>query len=83
MDAVVFAHARQALQSEEMKPRHAIALVGWYLMVPTFCVPGNPVPCLWDPGAPLNTWTQGGCFNSAADCTDRVKHPKTSGSTAT
>jgi hypothetical protein len=50
VDAVVFAHARQALQSEGMKPRHAIALVGWYLMVPTFCVPGNPVPCLWDPG---------------------------------
>ena len=50
MDAMVFAHARQALQSEGMKPRRAIALVGRYLMVPTFCVPGNPVPCLWDPG---------------------------------
>ena len=45
MDAMVFAHARQALQSEGMKPRRAIALVGRYLMVPTFCVPGNPVPC--------------------------------------
>jgi hypothetical protein len=51
-----------------MKSRHAIALVGWYLMVPpTFPSKFHPVN-LW---APLSEWRLGDVayvFDSAAEC---------------
>ena len=58
-----------------MKPRHAaaLALVGWYLMLPPInSWPGTP----WiDRNAPLSKWTMQAAFNSAHDCeTARGKH---------
>jgi hypothetical protein len=58
-------HARRHPQSEGMKPRHAaaLALVGWYLMVP---------PRVYNAGnmlhieikAPLSKWERWGSFDS-------------------
>ena len=58
-----------------MKLRHAtaLALVGWYLMVP----PMNSWPGLpWiDRDAPLSRWTTSAMFDSAKDCEiAREKH---------
>jgi hypothetical protein len=56
-----------------MKPRHAavLALVGWYLLMPTVCSPNSP-PCVFGRSAPLHKWTRGGYFDSAAACGDRL-----------
>jgi hypothetical protein len=64
----------------------ALALVGWYLMVPPrVCPPGvgpqNPFdsrPCGRDPNAPLNNWVVSDYFDSADDCDDRLKAIKRS-----
>jgi len=50
-----------------MKPRHtaALALVGWYLMVP---IPGNdPIP---DPVVTFSKWVNIRSFDSAERCED-------------
>jgi hypothetical protein len=49
-----------------MKPRHAaaLALVGWYLMLPPLATSGLDV----DQNAPLSTWRQGGAFDTARAC---------------
>jgi hypothetical protein len=49
-----------------MKSRHAaaLALVGWYLMMP-HALPGNPSP---DWGAPISDWYRYGDFRSQAAC---------------
>ncbi len=53
-----------------MKPRHAaaLALVGWYLMVPPIGLDGMP-----DAKAPLSRWTIGlmGSYDTARACKDR------------
>ena len=55
-----------------MKIRHAaaLALVGWYLLVP---LPG-------DPGAPISLWSQIGSYDTAKECTaaqtQAIKHVK-------
>ena len=41
----------------------ALALVGWYLIVPNPLLDGSP-----DTNAPLSAWTQSGLFDRAADC---------------
>jgi hypothetical protein len=48
-----------------MKLRHAaaLALIGWYLMMPPLDDVHNPVS-----GAPLSTWVQGRSFDSSDDC---------------
>jgi hypothetical protein len=48
-----------------MKLRHAaaLALVGWYLMIPPALPNGQP-----NLGAPLSQWGQGGDFDTAAAC---------------
>jgi hypothetical protein len=48
-----------------MNPRHAaaLALVGWYLLLPPW--EGNRIA---DPDAPLSEWTINYSFDSAADC---------------
>jgi hypothetical protein len=48
--------------ADQMKLCHAaaLALVGWYLMVPDR-----------DFGAPISTWVQEGSFDTAAQCTDQ------------
>jgi hypothetical protein len=45
-----------------MSPRHAaaLALVGWYLMVPPIAPP--------DPGTDLKYWSNEGSFDTAAEC---------------
>jgi hypothetical protein len=52
-----------------MKPRHAtaLALVGWYLMVPPQLVVGGRV-LSYDLNAPFSKWEQGGSFDSAEEC---------------
>ena len=54
-------------KSERMQPRHAaaLALVGWYLMVPT---PFNDNSLRYDPTLPLSKWKIVGSFDSADDC---------------
>lgn len=49
-----------------MNPRHAaaLALVGWYLMVPYPDAPGKPPNF----HAPLSQWNQMGAFDSAVAC---------------
>ena len=56
-----------------MKPRHAaaLALVGWYLMLPPLTE--NPPPhaaenALVDTQAPLSQWDSDGSFDSAIQC---------------
>jgi hypothetical protein len=52
-------------------PRHAaaLALVGWYLMVPPWNGPDS-----FDEKAPFNTWEQIDVYDSATDCSRyRVK----------
>jgi hypothetical protein len=48
-----------------MKPRHAaaLALVGWYLMVP---MTGHPRR--YNPDAPLSEWLITGAFDTGAEC---------------
>jgi hypothetical protein len=54
-----------------MKPRHtaALALVGWYLMVPPMHL-SSEAPCVtFDDGAPLNKWfVLGGSLDTAEEC---------------
>ena len=52
-----------------MNPRHAVALalVGWYLMVPPQLVVGGRV-LSYDLNAPFSKWEQGGSFDSAEEC---------------
>jgi hypothetical protein len=53
-----------------MKPRHAaaLALVGWYLMVPPLRH-GKPTGAdAVGPEAPLSVWQNMGSFDTAADC---------------
>ncbi len=62
-----------------MKPRHAaaLALVGWYLMMPPFVRTGNEV--YPDDDAPLSKWRMAGSFDSAGACQqkkdDYIYHP--------
>ena len=48
-----------------VKPRHAVALalVGWYLMMPPLDDAQNPAG-----GAPLSMWVQSRSFDGADDC---------------
>jgi hypothetical protein len=60
-----------------MKLRHAaaIALVGWYLMIPPQICPNSPysqVPCYRDPSVSLNKWTRADYFDSVDACDDRL-----------
>jgi len=60
-----------------MKLRHAaaLALVGWYLMMPPSVCPSDPRsmrPCFLDPSLPLNQWNRDGYFDSADACDDRL-----------
>ncbi len=50
-----------------MNPRHAaaLALVGWYLMVPP-----SPVAKYWE-RPPLSKWEQYQSFDTAAECENR------------
>ena len=53
-----------------MKTRHAaaLALVGWYLLIPPWAVMGlvtKPIP---DPDAALSNWVHEGNFDSAGAC---------------
>ena len=50
-----------------MKPRHAaaLALVGWYLMIPP--LPHDPL-LLADPTQPLSVWFLQQSFDSAKEC---------------
>jgi hypothetical protein len=52
-----------------MKPRHAaaLALVGWYLMVPPIT---SSWPVTYDTSAPLSKWKQGGSFDTAKECNE-------------
>lgn len=57
-----------------MKPRHAaaLALVGWYLMLPpTAGVPGFPLQRTPNDNAPLSKWTVLQAYDSAAACNAR------------
>src|SRR5208283_413739 len=58
-------------KSETMKPRHAaaLALVGWYLMVPPPPLPPNATP---DLSTPLSGWKIIGFFNGEGDC-ERIR----------
>jgi hypothetical protein len=51
-----------------MRPRHAaaLALVGWYLMVPPLVRKQNTLQ--EDTSQPLSKWTQFRAFDSAQDC---------------
>jgi len=51
-----------------LKPRHAaaLALVGWYLMVPPLVHKQNTLQ--QDTSQPLSKWTQFRAFDSAQDC---------------
>ena len=53
----------------DMKPRHAaaLALVGWYLMMPPLGSDGRP-----DDSAPLPQWKIRGSFDTAAGCADAL-----------
>jgi hypothetical protein len=63
-----------------MKLRHAASLalvcqaLGWFLIAPPdVCPPGRvQTPCVADPSAPLNKWTQNGYFDSVDACDDRL-----------
>jgi uncharacterized protein YfaP (DUF2135 family) len=50
----------------DMKSRHvaALALVGWYLMLPPLAADRPDV----DRDAPLSTWRQAGAFDNAKAC---------------
>jgi hypothetical protein len=50
-------NARHSAPAVKPRPAAALALVGWYLMLPRS-----------DINAPLNTWVQMQSFDSAADC---------------
>jgi hypothetical protein len=54
-----------------MKPRHAaaLALVGWYLMMPTVnrSAPGSPSRIM-PPGMPLSYWDNASAFDTAESC---------------
>jgi len=49
-----------------MKPRHAaaLALVGWYLMIP----PRSSGQKAVDSGAPLSKWTVSSAYDAAHEC---------------
>jgi hypothetical protein len=53
-----------------MKPRHAaaLALLGWYLMVPSSKSNGEP-----DLQAPLSKWEMDGFYDTAQACDNRYK----------
>jgi hypothetical protein len=60
-----------------MKPRHAaaLALVGWYLMVPPVLYPGPISSRVFMPPPFDRTWRVKATFNSANDCeVAREKH---------
>ena len=76
-----FAFVGFALQIVAMKPRHAaaLALVGWYLMVPPYsalktvtdATTGQrrfPTQTEIEQAAPLSAWTLGAGFDLAAEC---------------
>jgi hypothetical protein len=52
----------------QMKLRHAVALalVGWYLMVPPFPKSGHRYEP--DPSVPLSQWSRRASFDSVAEC---------------
>jgi hypothetical protein len=58
-----------------MKCRHAaaIALVGWYLMVPPvkYAPTSKPDLLAVDPSAPLSKWSVSESFDTAAECEAR------------
>jgi hypothetical protein len=55
----------------QMRSRHAaaLALVGWYLMVP----PDSTVPHSVDSAAPISRWSIVTDFESAASCTQALR----------
>jgi hypothetical protein len=57
-----------------MKPRHAaaLALVGWYLMMPPVDVQGERA------SIPFAQWTKVGIFNSAAVCKSEMEKQRAS-----
>ncbi len=59
-----------------MKPRHAaaLALVGWYLMMPPIPPKGSTPMVGVDAQAPLSKWTVSSGFDTAAAC--HVAHGK-------
>jgi uncharacterized caspase-like protein len=75
LDARLSADSGQVVQSERVKPRHAaaLALVGWYLMMPPLTKVGpdsyNLPP---DTSAPISKWTY-----SAVDHFDTEEECKT------
>ena len=56
-----------------MKPRHAaaLALVGWYLMVPPLTPGGGPHEVLFH--APLSKWEVGEGHDTKAGCEDSLR----------
>jgi len=60
-----------------MKPRHAVALalVGWYLMVPPFHLDKTGVIDAVNDYAPISTWERLRSYDAIADCeADRRKN---------
>ncbi len=53
-----------------MKPRHAaaLALMGWYLMMPPWRLIGGEMRPVSDPDASLSKWVNEGNFDTAASC---------------
>ena len=65
-----------------MNPRHAaaLALVGWYLILPPMMMPcpskhppKHPPPLSFDGDAPLSRWNAVRSFDSAGDCEKELK----------
>jgi len=50
-------------QTVKLRDTAALALAGWYLILPNPLLDGSP-----DTKAPLSAWTQSGLFDRAADC---------------
>ena len=60
----VLVHPRSA----RTKPASALALVGWYLLIPPWAVMGSEMRPIPDPDALLSKWVNEGNFDSAGVC---------------
>jgi hypothetical protein len=58
---------KSRIESQPMKPRHAaaLALVGWYLMLPP-----PDLAAVHRTDAPLSRWLQIGTYNSVKECNE-------------
>jgi hypothetical protein len=69
------------MMDDHMRPSQAaaIALIGWYLMVPPQADHQGTLTTVPDTAAPLGTWTVEHSFDTAAECEKRLNQWRAQG----